>query len=360
MKLESFPKNQLKKFLLRSKIFTNGFISRQELARQLNFDLRTVGTYAAELERFGMIGIERIANGKGRPEIYYRAKAETVLLLGIYCANEILYCLLYDINLHPEAMLKLPLDETAAVDDAVAQIRKFASGYPGRHVVGTGLVLNDYDAHPDTKRRFLQLGAEITGSICPNTRICGIQSAWLLAHFMRGRYAQSERSHCNMALLDPSDKLYLGLFINHVPARLMLNSKSEYQKLLGGVITRPALLARYEELSGKVLQPESNAKVLNYLQLLKEKDPVAVRLSHEYAETLAAAVLRLKKHYKLQHCFIGSTDAETMLAVKQLLAAECRSGEFSVSGTKHLSPDCNAAAACLAVNAAFQYSLSWN
>ncbi len=163
-----------------------------------------------------------------------------------------------------------------------------------------------------------------------------------------------------MALIDPSDKVYLGLFVNQIPARLMLNNKSEHQKLLAGIPDRSALLARYEELSGQVLQAEPHAGILDYMQRLSEKDPVAVQLSQERAQSLASAILRLKKHYKLQYCFVGSVNAETVSLLKQLLAPECRPGEFECTGISHLSPDYNTAAACLAVNAAFQYSLSWN
>lgn len=114
---------------MRTAIFCSRRISRQDLIRRTGLCGRTVGRYAAELERQGLITVDSADSQRGRPGIIYLSNSEKILFVSVSLVDQKLCFVVIDINsfllysnvlqlsekTQPSDLIRIALDEFQAI-----------------------------------------------------------------------------------------------------------------------------------------------------------------------------------------------------------------------------------------------------
>ena len=332
-------KNQVSRSIVRRLILgrgRNAMISRQELIRYSKLNPRTVDSYVAELEERGIISRETVSSGPGRPETYYRSANVPVLFLGVHVYSREAWVMATDIDQHPYFMDKLPVnldDHNSAwhINRFMAMLDRLLSQFPSYRLLGIGMSYHHYRGGLKTKKLFQELGKALTQRYPAPTNLMEAADVMLLSYCRVFLFPHQQ--HLNLALLNPSDNAYLGLRLGGRSKLFAQRTNSQQKKMLEGILTHDTIVNRFRELTGN----KDIREIHEYREAVFRGDPAARQLSREEAECLAAAIIRLQKHYKLDVIYLTNIISETHCRVQEIIRKTPGLGNFQVLRLREFS-----------------------
>ncbi len=307
-------KEYTKRSILRL-ILDRRYISRQDVAQILNIDQRTVASYTDALEQMRLIAREDVAESKGRPRVYYRPTIGKLIYLGIYLYKD-LYISVNNVDKYQIDFAKVDFaGRDFDVEAALEAIEKLIARHQELNLAGIGMVINTYHPTPIRKRFFFELGKRLKEQFQVDLNQCNTSSANLLAYAIRHDFHPYHLrvNSFRLGLIDPSDTVILGLYIDEMPYPYTPNGSKQFAAIQKGVMTHRMILDAYRELAGTTLDGMSR-----YRLLLSDDDPAAVEVMKREAKQLAGAVLRFQKQYQLEKIFLSHVHLKTLDEVRRL------------------------------------------
>lgn len=310
------PEKEYTKKSILQLIWDRYYISRREVAQILNIDQRTVASYAQALEEMQIISREDLSKSKGRPMVYYRPLVDKLAYLGVYVYKD-LYLSLGNVDRYQTDFGKVIFDDNNLdMERSLAEINKMMERNPGLNLIGIGMVIHCYRISPARKKFFLELGRRLKEQFPIDICQCNMASASLLAYAMRHDFHpyRSRENSYRLGMIDPSDSIILGLYINDMPYPYTANGNKQFAAIKKGVMNHRMILDAYRELTGKSLDV-----IMYYRLLLSNDDPAAMEIMKREARQLAGAVIRFQKQYQLEKVFISHIHLKTLDEIKRLL-----------------------------------------
>ena len=332
-------KNQVSRSTVRRLMLRRGkntIISRQELIRHSKLNPRTVDSYMAELEEWGIVNRETVSNGPGRPETYYRPTNVPVLFLGVHIYSREIWVMAVDIDLRPYFMDKLPINlddhnSTWHVNQFLELINRPLSRFSSYRLLGIGMSYHHYRCGLKTKKLFQELGKALTQRYPAPINYMETADVMLLSYCRASLFLNQQQM--NLALINPSDNAYLGLRLGGRSKLFAQRTNSQQKKMLEGILTHDTIVNRFRELTGN----KDIREIHEYREAVFRGDPAARQLSREEAECLAAAIIRLQKHYKLDVIYLTNIISETHCRVQEIIRKTPGLGNFQVLRLREFS-----------------------
>jgi ROK family len=351
--------NQVKKNRLRQILFTTKDISRNELAEQSGLNMRTVIAYVDELKKLGAVAEETVPNGKGRPAVYYRSKAESMVFMGVMLAYNRFHYQLIDINryLLYGGCLEFDLDRESSaqvITRFIEMVKSVRKKFPERLFSGIGIAVAEYRLDPRADSLCRELLSVAGANIGVPVLSCNADTVML---YRMGLHYDSPKT---MAVIHPADELRMGLLLNgkavydvdnftHDLRHVAVDPKGEKcycgnRGCLGSLVTHGATLERFRRLTGKTLQAISD-----FRYLLGQNDPGALQIAHENGVMLAQAISYIEERFKPERIYLDFVHAGIIEIAKYEYRKNNKDSTLIIDSIKYSPLDCIAGAAEMAL-----------
>ncbi len=337
--IKAQKKNQINRSLIRRLILggkEDNRISRQELIRLAKLNPRTVDSYTDELEKLGIITCQNVVNGQGRPEKYYLSTNEGIMFLGVYQWKTMLYFMISDVGINPMYLERFELDmgnDVSGQLEAICEaVKKALDSNKTYRLAGLGMVFHPYETTVQEKIFFQSLARRLEQQYQVPIRKLDACNAMLLSVFRSHSMLHAEYNGraLNLGLINPSDRIYLGLMLNGMPQEYRERINSVDKQLLEGIFTHREIAAQFDGSSIKT--------AYDYRLAVYTDDKAAQEVSVLEAVKLSAGIKRLKQHYSLDKIFLINVTPNTMKNLLKLTAEDPELSGFPIESLKEFSP----------------------
>jgi hypothetical protein len=317
--------NKEKKTLLRQILLSSTSISRNDLAKQSGLNLRTVHSYAEELENQGLIESASLPNGKGRPAVIYNTKINSFVFMGVLLMKDCFYYQLIDANKCPLYTKKIKFDiakETSAqvIAGFIKEIKSTLEAFPEYVLAGVNIALSEYMLSDRVRNMSHELLNKANNIIGAHITLCYAPEAIL--------YSLSRQQHeiNNIAAINPTDELRVRLMIDgkliHDVEKLTYNLRHlpvapdaplcycGNRGCLGNLVTQGGTLERYKA------QTDQDVTIQEFRNLVSGGNPVAVQLAEENGRMLAQGIEYILEHYQIEKVYLNFTNNTTVQSAR--------------------------------------------
>jgi len=355
---------ELKKKQFRLSVFPKKDpVSRSEIAEKTGLNLRTIASYAEEYKKLGFIVEKNVADGKGRPAVYYKSNINNLLFGGISITFGKLYIILMDVNRYVMGAKEIEMlgpDASAAefIARAMKAFDKLLLENPGKKLAGLGLCINEYRLESKYVNAFNEFASITTNKYAVPTIKTNANSVAL----DRLKYLLMLRG--NIALIHMADEIRLSLILNDQTAS---NSEHWRKKLshfqvdpegtecycgqrgcLDSYLTHSGTIRRYCRSVG--IENTKDINIYKFRLLLEEKDPAALALAHENGKRLGKALLYLAGELNLSRIYLYTVDSVTAAEASETLHRLGGAGNIIIEPCWYSASDICVGAAEMLIN----------
>lgn len=316
---------ELKKKQFRLSVFPKKeAVSRTEISERTGLNLRTIAAYAEEYKKLGFVIEKSIADGKGRPSVYYESNVNNLLFGGITITFNKLYLVLLDVNRYILGAKSIEIKDSDAssstiITETIKTFDSLLAENPDKKLAGLGLCVNEYRLEAKYLKVFNELESVLAGKYAVNT----IKENANTVALDRLRYLLNQNG--NLALLHMADEIRIGLILNN---KMVPNTDHWRKKFahfpvepagptcycgrygcLTSYLTHSATIMRYCQKAG--LSNVKDFNIYKFRLLVEEKDSLALSIANENGRYLGKAILHFVSELNLSRVYLYAIDPAT-------------------------------------------------